>query len=305
MIAKLPFDPPPPPPPPIISNGIGQPEVTGILIIDKILTQKKDEVNINCYDALQISILGLVVLTLLRLPCLYLCTQVLVCLLCSGSPACTYVPRSWCAYFAQAPLLVPMYPGLGVLTLLRLPCLYLCTQVLVCLLCSGSPACTYVPRSWCAYFAQAPLLVPMYPGLGVLTLLRLPCLYLCTQVLVCLLCSGSPACTYVPRSWCAYFAQAPLLVPMYPGLGVLTLLRLPCLYLCTQVLVCLLCSGSPACTYVPRSWCAYFAQAPLLVPMYPGLGVLTLLRLPCLYLCTQVSYITFNTDLNLFCKKDC
>ena len=31
--------------------------------------------------------------------------------------------------------------------------------------------------------------------------------------------------------------------------------------------------------------------------------MLTFLRLSCLYLCTQVSYITFNTDLNLYCKK--
>ena len=35
-----------------------------------------------------------------------------------------------------------------------------------------------------------------------------------------------------------------------------------------------------------------------------GLGVLILLRLSCLYLCTQVSYITFNTDLNLQSKKN-
>ena len=35
-----------------------------------------------------------------------------------------------------------------------------------------------------------------------------------------------------------------------------------------------------------------------------GLDVLILLRLSCLYLCTQVSYITFNTDLNLQSKKN-
>ena len=34
-----------------------------------------------------------------------------------------------------------------------------------------------------------------------------------------------------------------------------------------------------------------------------GLGVLIVFRLSCLYPCTQVSYITFNTDLNLQRKK--
>ena len=34
-----------------------------------------------------------------------------------------------------------------------------------------------------------------------------------------------------------------------------------------------------------------------------SLGVFTLLRLPLLHLCTHVSYVTFNTDLNLYSMK--
>ena len=34
-----------------------------------------------------------------------------------------------------------------------------------------------------------------------------------------------------------------------------------------------------------------------------SLGVFTLIRLSLLHLCTHVSYVTFNTDLNLYSKK--
>ena len=34
-----------------------------------------------------------------------------------------------------------------------------------------------------------------------------------------------------------------------------------------------------------------------------SLGVFSLLRFPILHLCAHVSYVTFNTDLNLYSKK--
>ena len=196
--------------------------------------------------------------------------SVLLCLLFSGSPVCTYVPRT---VISLSILFVLMYPG----QLYHFHyCLYICTQDSYI---TFNTVCTYVPRT---VISLSILFVHMYPG----QLYHFQyCLYICIQ-------DGyitfNTVCTYVPRT---VISLSILFVHMYPG-------RLYhfqyCLYICTQ-------DGyitfNTVCTYVPRT---VISLSILFVHMYPG-------RLYhfqyCLYICTQDGYITFNTDLNLYCKN--